>query len=582
VYEHTGATHLAERARQNGRAAWERVALKLPRELRDVFYRHPQRRAITSSASLPRDPAESSLLRVLAINKRLSSTLDVPAILELAMDSAIELTSAERGFVILSAASGARPRRGLEVAVARNLDKERLGKSRLKFSQDIAQRVLRSGDPVLSVDASSDPRFESSVSIHAMQLRSVVCVPIRAHERVLGALYLDHRFQQGRFREADLVVLSAFADQVAIALHNGQLWAELQQRTEELEREQARVRELALAQAKQIDELTDELERERQHPGTAPELGGIVGTSPAIGRVRTMIRRVAKTSLPVLIQGESGTGKELVARAIHEQAALGRAPFVAINCAALPHALLESELFGHRKGAFTDAVRDHRGLFVAAKGGTLFLDEIGEVPLPLQAKLLRVIQEREVQPVGSEKCVRVDDVRLVFATNRKLAEEVKEGRFREDLFYRIGVVEITLPALRERLEDLPKLSEALLERIAQRQNEAPRRLSHAALRRLLQCAWPGNVRQLENVLARATLLSEKTEISAHDLQLPVASSPVSAARSRAEVRQTEAAAIREALARSNYNVCQVSRMLGIPRTSLYRKLRKYELLKPES
>jgi DNA-binding NtrC family response regulator len=178
--------------------------------------------------------------------------------------------------------------------------------------------------------------------------------------------------------------------------------------------------------------------------------------------------------------------------------------------------------------------------------------------------------------------VRVDDVRLVFATNRQLSDEVKLGRFREDLFYRIGVVEITLPALRERLEDIPKLSEALLARIAQRQAEAPRRLSRAALRRLLQYAWPGNVRQLENVLARATLLSEKPEIAAQDLELPVASTPVHAARSRAEVRQSEAAAIREALSRSNYNVCQVSRMLGIPRTSLYRKLRKYDLLKPES
>ncbi|HEY6560817.1 MAG TPA: sigma 54-interacting transcriptional regulator, partial [Polyangiaceae bacterium] len=576
LYGRTGASQLADQARRSSRAAWERVSLKLPKELRDVFYRHPERRRSPEPVA-EQLSHDNSLLRVLAINRRLSSTLDVPAILELAMDSAIELTGAERGFLLLS--QGARARRALQVAVARNLDRERLGKSHFKFSQDIAQRVLASGEPVLSIDASSDPRFESSVSIHAMRLRSVVCVPIRAHERVLGALYLDNRFQQGRFREADIVVLAAFADQVAIALHNGRLWAELQQRTEQLEREQGRVRELVAAQARQIDELTDELERERQHLGSLHELGGIVGASSAMTRIRGMIRRVAQSALPVLIQGESGTGKELVAKAIAGQGACGAKPFLAINCAALPHALLESELFGHRKGAFTDAVREHPGVFVAAKGGTLFLDEIGEIPLPLQAKLLRVIQEREVQPVGSDKCVRIDDVRLIFATNRKLSDEVARGLFREDLFYRVSVVEIVVPPLRERLEDVPSLCAALLERIAQRQGEAPRRLSRAALGRLLRYAWPGNVRQLENVLARAVVLSENAEIAAQDIDLPSAAAPALSARSRPELRRAEAEAIREALVRSNYNVCEVSRTLGIPRTSLYRKLRRYELLK---
>ncbi|UCH18682.1 MAG: sigma-54-dependent Fis family transcriptional regulator [Burkholderiales bacterium] len=254
--------------------------------------------------------------------------------------------------------------------------------------------------------------------------------------------------------------------------------------------------------------------------GSAPALNRLAGQSEAMRQVRALIGKVARSMAPVLLQGESGTGKELVARAIHEGSARRAAPFIAVNCGAIPEQLLEAEFFGYRKGAFTGANEDRQGFFQAAAGGTLFLDEIGDLPLTMQSKLLRAIQERSVRPVGAVSEVPAD-VRIVSATHKDLATEVLTGRFRQDLFYRLNVIQIRVPPLRERIEDLDQISESVLERIARDAGVFPApRLSSEAARHLRFYAFPGNVRELENLLHRAVALSGSDVIEAADLGLP--------------------------------------------------------------
>ncbi|XXY46789.1 sigma 54-interacting transcriptional regulator [Sorangium sp. So ce269] len=575
------AAALAERHRTAALECWERIGSTLPAELAEVFWRHPRRAALRGGPAQPAARMEL-VLKLLEVNRRLSSTLDAEEVLRLAMDAAIELTGAERGFVILASPSpppvDARAKVRLEVAVARNLDRERVGKSQLKFSHGIAKRVVERGEAVLTVDALADERFHGNASVHSLRLRSIVCVPIRAHGAVLGAVYLDNRFQRGKFAAGDADLLGAFADQIAVALHNGRLMAELRDRTRALEEEQRRVAELMRSQADEIERLSHELERTRAD--ARRDFPEIAGRSAPMRAVLALCERVANSDVTVTVTGESGTGKELVARAIHSGGPRREGPFVAVNCAALPEALLESELFGHVKGAFTGAVRDHGGLFLSARGGTLFLDELGEMPVAVQAKLLRALQEREIRPVGSDRSIPVPDVRVVCATNRDLREEVARGRFREDLYYRISVIEIRLPPLRDRPDDIPAIAQAIVEKLAARQGRPAFRLSRGALRRLATYGWPGNVRQLENVLARACVLAPGPEIGPSDIQLPAAA-PAPRGRSRADYRGAEEERIRAALELSRWNVCDVSRSLGIPRTTLYRKLARYGLLRRE-
>ncbi|WP_437612399.1 sigma 54-interacting transcriptional regulator [Sorangium sp. So ce834] len=588
VLRQRAATALAERHRTAAIECWERIGSTLPAELAEVFWRHPRRAALRGGPARPAARMEL-VMKLLEINRRLSSTLDAEEVLRLAMDAAIELTGAERGFVILTSAArdprdsrnppdspGGQAKVKLEVAVARNLDRERVGKSQLKFSHGIAKRVVERGEAVLTVDALADARFHGSASVHALRLRSIVCVPIRAHGAVLGAVYLDNRFQRGKFAEGDADLLGAFADQIAVALHNGRLMAELRERTRALEEEQRRVAELMRSQADEIERLSHELERTRAD--ARRDFPEIAGRSAPMRAVLALCERVAESDVTVTVTGESGTGKELVARAIHAGGPRRGGPFVAVNCAALPEALLESELFGHVKGAFTGAVRDHGGLFLSARGGTLFLDELGDTPIGVQAKLLRALQERSIRPVGSDRSVPVADVRVVCATNRDLREEVALGRFREDLYYRVSVIEIRLPPLRERPDDIPAIAQAIVEKLSARQGRPAFRLSRGALRRLMSYGWPGNVRQLENVLSRACVLAPGPEIGPADIQLPAAA-PAPRARSRADYRGAEAERIRAALALARWNVCEVSRSLGIPRTTLYRKLARYGLLR---
>lgn len=308
----------------------------------------------------------------------------------------------------------------------------------------------------------------------------------------------------------------------------------------------------------------------------------LLGDSPALQKVRVMIEKLARSQAPVYISGESGTGKELAARLIHELGPRGARPFVPVNCGAIPEQLMESEFFGHKKGSFTGAVQDKDGLFKAADGGTLFLDEVGDLPVHMQVKLLRAIQEKSIRPVGTQGEIRVD-VRILSATHRKLHELVKEGNFRQDLYYRLNVIELPIPSLRGRPEDIPLLAQAVCERLAQAQGMAAPKLVPEALQALQRYPFPGNVRELENILERALTLCDGKEIAAEDLQLreePHAAAelthPDFSGQGSLEdyLEQVERGAIEQALDRTNRNKTAAAKLLGITFRALRYKLEK--------
>jgi DNA-binding NtrC family response regulator len=308
-------------------------------------------------------------------------------------------------------------------------------------------------------------------------------------------------------------------------------------------------------------------------------LPGLLATSPPMAQVVELVQRVAPTSATVLIQGESGTGKEVIAKALHHASPRARKPFVAINCGALPEPLLESELFGHVRGAFTGASGSKQGLFEAADGGTLLLDEIGEMPPSLQVKLLRALQSGEIRPVGSTQTITVD-VRVVAATNRDLEQLIREGRFREDLFYRLNVIPLALPPLRGRREDIPLLAEHFLGRAAERLGRRLT-LTPAAVERLLRYPWPGNVRELENAIERTAILTRTDDIQAGDLPAHVTGAvplgPAPVLEREQTLAEAERAHIIQMLERCGGNHSRTADALGIGRTTLWRKLKEYGL-----
>src|SRR5450631_3879804 len=307
----------------------------------------------------------------------------------------------------------------------------------------------------------------------------------------------------------------------------------------------------------------------------------LLGASQAMQQLREMIARVARSQAPVHISGESGTGKELVAKLIHESGPRRDGPFVPVNCGAIPNELMESELFGHKRGSFTGAVSDKRGLIQSAEGGTLFLDEIADLPLHMQVKLLRVIQEKAVRPLGEQLEVGVD-VRILSATHKNLAALVAEGKFREDLFYRVNVIELRVPSLRERPEDVPELAEAILRRLGRRMKISPPMLGKDALAAFESYAFPGNVRELENILERAITLSTSGEISASDIQLRPTrgDAPAAAANTQSggalgnHLEDVERDAIRKALEQTRYNKTAAAKVLGMSFRALRYRIKK--------
>lgn len=318
--------------------------------------------------------------------------------------------------------------------------------------------------------------------------------------------------------------------------------------------------------------------------GAAASGPRLIGRSQVMHQLREMIARVSRSQAPVHIYGESGTGKELVARLIHESGARSEGPFVAVNCGAIPTELMESELFGHKRGSFTGAVADKKGLVQSAEGGTLFLDEVADLPLHMQVKLLRVVQEKTVRPVGEAREETVD-IRILSATHKNLAQLVAEGRFREDLFYRINVIEMRVPSLRERSEDIPELAEAILARLCQRMRIQPPTISPEALQALIAYPFPGNVRELENVLERALTLCSGGTITAENIKLRALARPVPEVAAPAvtnvtstglggQLEDIERAAIIKALEQTRYNKTAAAKLLGMSFRALRYRVKK--------
>ncbi|MEW6248310.1 MAG: sigma 54-interacting transcriptional regulator [Nitrospirota bacterium] len=390
-------------------------------------------------------------------------------------------------------------------------------------------------------------------------VRSFCSVPLLSHERVLGALNVG-RTREEDFTPAECELLNQVAQQIAIAVENGLAYQEIAQLKEKLTKEKLYLEE----------EIQTEYNFEE-----------IVGESRALKRVLKQVETVAVTDSTVLILGETGSGKELVARALHNLSGRQERTFVKLNCAAIPTGLLESELFGHEKGAFTGAIGRKIGRFELADGGTLFLDEVGEIPLELQVKLLRVLQEREFERLGSNRTLRVD-VRLIAATNRDLAQLVEEKKFRSDLFYRLNVFPITVPPLRERVEDIPLLVRHFTQKFAQRMKKRVETIPAAAMKALQGYAWPGNVRELENFIERAVILTQGSDLYVPLSELKSESSEATNSLNTT-LEQAEREHILKALRDSDWVIggpAGAAVRLGMKRTTLQSKMQKLGIFRP--
>ena len=471
-------------------------------------------------------------------NRRLAELETVSLQLESFLDAIIDVTGSQKGLLILL--EGDQPR----IAAARHVREPDFSPSVDVLSDSIIQKVVETRRPLVVSDAMNDALFSRSESVMRLQLSSVMVAPLIFRGQMIGLIHLGNDDVVNLFDDSSLDVLTVFAGQAALLLHNALVLDELK-----LDR----------------DRLSSELEGKR--------FGEIIGSSAILQEVFRKVERVAPTEISVLITGETGTGKELIAREIHRRSNRSDGPFVVVNCGAIPENLLESELFGHVKGAFTGAVATRAGRFQQAEGGTLFLDELGEMPLHLQVKLLRALQERMVQRVGADRPEPVD-IRIVAATHRDLPKMIEEGTFREDLYYRLNVVNLHLPPLRERGEDTVVIARYLLKREAETLNPAITGFTPEAIAAIRAYRWPGNVRQLENRLKKALVLSDGPLIDASDLDLDAEGAepelkPLNVAREEFSRRY-----ILEALERNGGNRTQTAADLGVDPRTIFRYLER--------
>ena len=479
---------------------------------------------------------------LLRISKAVNSVRGLEALEKQVLESIFEVAPADRAAILLC-------EHGAEEWTSVFGWDRRAGPSQaVQVSRTIVSQVLSDGVAVLSNDVPAES-FSDTESILERRIRGVLAVPLEVFDRILGVIYLDASNPEARFDENHLQLLTAIGSIAAAALDNAR-------RMESLEQENRR--------------LQDEISLEHS----------MVGDSPRMRDVYQFIARVAPRDITVLIFGESGTGKELVARAIHRTSSRASKPCVAINCAALAENLLESELFGHEKGAFTGAIAQKKGKLEVAEGGTVFLDEFGELAPLLQAKLLRVLQEREFERVGGTRTIKLD-VRLVTATNRDLEEEVKKGRFREDLFYRLNVVSLRMPPLRERREDIPLLASYFAAKFSQRSNRPVLGVSPQARTCLTNYDWPGNVRELENAIERAVVLGSSDVILPEDLPEAVLERAESAGATMTAfhdaLRESKKQLILNAFEQAQGSYTEAAHLLGLHPNYLHRLIRNLNM-----
>jgi transcriptional regulator with GAF, ATPase, and Fis domain len=495
-----------------------------------------------ASAAQEAENEISGLRRLHSFSVRLMTSRSVDELLEMLLDDVIELTGAARGFVLLvdpGDGGQSTPR----VRASRNVQREAIEDPTGRISDSIVRSVVETKRPLIVSDAVTDTTFGKSESVIALRLSSVMCVPLLNQGEAIGALYVGNDEVKHLFQRSQLDLLTIFGAQASLIVQNAMLVTALRADKEK---------------------LSAELQDKR--------FGEIIGACPSMMEVFRKLQKVAATDISVLITGETGTGKELIARELHRRSNRATGPFIVVNCGAIPENLIESEMFGHVRGAFTGAVASRAGKFQQADGGTLFLDEIGELSLPLQVKLLRAIQERVVYRVGDSRPERCD-IRIVCATNRNLEAMMRAAEFREDLYYRLNVVNLWLPPLRDRGDDIFIIAKALLSKYGDELNSPVRGFSPQTLAAVRKCAWPGNIRQLENRIKKALVLCDKTLLSPEDLDLgekeeaPIV--PLEKAKEDFQRRY-----VLEVLERNNGNRTQTARDLGVDPRTIFRYLEK--------
>lgn len=472
-------------------------------------------------------------------SQQLLSDYDLEQLLDRLLDSVIDITNADKGFLILVEEDD------FGIRVARNVNRETIPDAVEHVSDSIIAKVLQSREAIIVSDAMKNEEFKGSESVVNLNLSSVMCVPLVDRGSLLGLIYVGNEHITNLFTRRHLDLLTIFGAQASLIIANAIM-----------------VRDLRLDRERLSERLSE------------MRFGSIIGASDAMREIFRKVEKVAPTDVNVLVTGETGTGKELVAREIHNRSPRFKEPFVTINCGAIPESLLESELFGHMKGAFTGADQTREGKFQAADGGTIFLDEIGEMPLNLQVKLLRVIQERQITKVGASTPEDVD-IRIIAATNKDLEQAVDDGEFREDLFYRLNVIMLHLPPLQMRGNDVILIANYYIREICEDLDVGHKELNQEAVNALKRYEWPGNVRQLENRLKKAILLSESSVITPKDLGLtpemlePIL--PLSEAKERFAYRY-----VIEALERNDGNRTKAADELDVDPRTIFRYLDKGE------
>jgi transcriptional regulator with GAF, ATPase, and Fis domain len=494
------------------------------------------------AAAPPPQPAGQRLVALdtlVRFSERLLAATDLNRLLDELLDALVEVTQADKGFLILIEAGE------MSVRAARNVGRETIEGAVSRVSDSIVRRVVETGRPLVVADALHDAEWNGSSSVVNLKLCSVMCAPLKQKGEVFGVIYLGNDDVVSLFDERALEPLTVFAAQASLLVQNALL-------LDSLRRENVALREAV----------------------TTRRYGDLVGSGASMREVFRRIEKVAATDISVLITGETGTGKEVVARELHRRSTRANGPFVAVNCGAIPESLLESELFGHARGAFTGAVGARVGRFQAAAGGTLFLDEVAEMAPALQVKLLRALQERVILRVGESRPESVD-IRVVAATNKVLEEEIKRGAFREDLYYRLNVVSIELPPLRERGDDVVALARYFLQQYAKEFGSRVRGFMPAALVATRRHPWPGNVRELENRVKKAVVLAEKALISAEDLGLDADALEPIAPLIQA-TREFQKRYVNEVLERNQGNRTKSAKDLGVDPRTIFRHLERME------
>ena len=505
--------------------------------------------------------SDQTVLRALyEAQKNLSGTLELETLVDQIAAEVFRFLSRATHVTIALREDEDGPRRAARYVPVGTRVRGGAGRDAVPITRSVFKKVVAERAAVLAADARRD--VGESASMMAAQITSTIGVPLWSGDEINGVLQVDNREGSGVFRDRDLDVLALLAQAASAALSHARLYARLRVAEENSRKENVYLKR------------REQTRRE----------GAIIGDAPTMKRLFDQLRKVVNTRVTVLIEGETGTGKELIASAVHYWSDRRDKLFVAQNCAAMPENLLESELFGHKKGSFTGATEDKKGLFELADGGTLFLDEVGEMPLSLQAKLLRALQEGEVRPVGGAKTIRVD-TRIVAATNRDLEKEVAESRFREDLFYRLKVFPIRVPALRERSEDVPLLAAHFLKKYSQEFGRAIGGFSQQAMEMLRSYKWPGNVRELENEVQRLVIqiddqaFVQPEHLSPKIRQVENILDRVHPTKGtlREMMDQVEKWILIEALKDHSNNKSQTAKTLGITREGLHKKLKGFGL-----